>query len=291
MLAVVVDLRNPLADDAFELVDVEERSALRILAARVDIRSLVPRQGLEEIFTNSTKEPLNWPFVAAGSEPSWLHRNPEALAHTHHVVREVDLAMVHDQCLRDNSWSSGRIRWPLRGDIYKYRPRYSVSWPHRVFRPVRAGRTWAENLVHHGRYINRFRGNRGQSQPGDAAGVPVHRDGQFDLHPSQRQRIEPEDIEPGCVHQHVLARPSWTELAVHAFWPLSDVAISLGRQSKCGIALFQILENAESICPRRDGDDPFSESRQDPCLRACHHHRAGRFRLGGVLNHDFDSCV
>lgn len=52
---VVVDRRDPLADDHFEFVEGEERVRLGIQPPEMDVRALVARQRLQQIFPRGAK--------------------------------------------------------------------------------------------------------------------------------------------------------------------------------------------------------------------------------------------
>ena len=85
MWSVVVDRRDPFADDRLKFVDEEECLGFRVRTAGVDIGTLVALQGLQEVQAQRQEEAFQRTLVAASSKPCWLNRDAQSLTHTREV--------------------------------------------------------------------------------------------------------------------------------------------------------------------------------------------------------------
>lgn len=159
--------------------------------------------------------------------------------------RQIDLAVVHDQRLRSNLRTPDSSDGPVDGlGLHQHPARNTVLGPGRLPRPALRNRPGTVCLIEDGNRVDGLRRHRSHPQTDDAAGVPVHRDGQLRLHPPQRHRVEREHVQPRGVHQHVLARTRGPQLSVDPLRPVRDVPVALSAQPEKRMAPFQLLHPA-----------------------------------------------
>ncbi len=163
-------------------------------------------------------------------------------------------------------------------------------WPHRVVGPTRRCRRRAVHLKHHRRSIDRLRRDRGEPQPDDAAGVPIHRRGQFDPSPPQRDRIDPEHIQAGGIEDHVLPRTGRLQFPVRPLRSRRDIPVTRGGAPEGAVLGLKPFELPVRRRPRRFRDHALPETDLQT-LRGLIDDRLLRgFRLLGVFTHDGQRC-
>ncbi len=227
MGSAVIHHRHPLADDVLQLIEEEERLRFRVHAARIHIRALVARQHLQQILTQSLKEPFHRSLITGRLQPRRLNRNAQPLRHTHQMLGHKDPAVIDHQGVgHDRRMRSADDRTRDGVDVHQHRAGNPVIRPHGFLGPILARGSRPKRLIQHRRGIDGLRRHRSDPQPGHAAGVPVQRDSQFGAHPPQRDRIQREDIQPSAVHQQVFARPCRPKLPIHLLGAVGDIAVN-----------------------------------------------------------------
>lgn len=197
--------------------------------------------------------------------------------------------MIDHHGFGHDRWGRGADKGSVHGvHVDQHRPGDPVVGPHRVRRPVLSGRARPVRLVKDRGSVHRFCRHRRQPDPNDTAGIPVHRDRQFDLNPPKRDRVQSEDIEPRGVHQHVLARPGRAEFSVHPIRAVGDVAIAFGAQPERRMLLLQFRENTKRRSTRRNVDDVLTEPSDNPSVGPLDDHRLRRSRLVRMFDHHFN---
>jgi hypothetical protein len=164
-------------------------------------------------------------------------------------------------------------------------------WPHGVLGPARRRRRRTEHLKHQRRSVDRLRRDRRQPQPDHAAGVPIHRRGQFDPGPPQRDRINPEHIQAGGVEGHVLPRTSRLQLPIRPLGSRSDIPVARGGAREGAMPGLKPFKLPIRRRPGRLWDHAWPETDVQALGGLVDHRLLRGFRLLGVLPHDRQRCV
>jgi hypothetical protein len=214
----VVDQRDPLADDVFQLVDEQERGVFDVLAAAVDVRSLIGGQVLDQPFPQGSEEPLAGGLVRRFFRLGRLDGNTEPGAHADHVRGQERLAVVDHQGFRRARRHPGQP--PVLGEHQLLRD--AVISPACLLRP--AGRRWLrhDRLAEDARYVDRFGRHRSDPKPSDRTGEQVLDDCQLRAYPPAGHRFHREHVQILGVQDRVLTGPHRPQPPVRALGPVSD---------------------------------------------------------------------
>jgi hypothetical protein len=166
----------------------------------------------------------------------------------------------------------------------------AVMWPHRVVGPTGRCRRRAIHLEHHRGSIDRLRRDRGEPQPDDAAGVPVHGRGQFDSSPPQRDWVDSEHIQACGIEDYILARSGGLQFPVGPFGSRGDIPVAGGGAREGAVLGFKPFELPVG---RRLGwfwNHTVPEADFEPFRGLVDDRLLGGFRLLRVFAHDGQRC-
>jgi hypothetical protein len=172
------------------------------------------------------------------------------------VLRQVDLAVVHDDGLRGHRREQrlpvrigepGRVDHDVAGQAVVGRADIGL--------PGRGLGQRPDRLEQHRCRVHRLRRHGGQAQAGDAPVVKVHPGGQLGLHPAQRHRVHREHVQPGGVQQQVLTRPHRPQPPVGCRRAAGDLPLCL-RPAERGRALGDLPQQRAGAGRLRDRDCP-----------------------------------
>ncbi len=215
----------------------------------MDVGALVAGQRLEQPLAECAEEPLDGGLVRRGVGPCRLDGDPQAGAHAHQMVGQVDPPVVDHDRLGVDAGEAGTLD-PV--GVRQHHGRHPlVGEDPRARRAATVGR---DGLIEHQRSVDRLGRHRRQPEAGDAAGAEVQGDRQLDRHPAQGQGLHGEDVQGRGVQQQVLARPGRPQPAIGAGRAPGDRALLLGGAAEGVGATGQLRQRLIGPRAARDGD-------------------------------------